>query len=144
MTSSSYSVSVHGWIACFCQKCRLTCFTQCLHLLCLVRAVLQYLHKSVIYFKCSLENPENFWKEETHITFVFNATVTAKPGSNNPEVHIWTLPFSNVSCWNFSREGKNLKTFWKVRALLRFTSEMFPKRHDTRDCNTYTGSHLKK
>lgn len=70
---------------------------------------------------------------KNQLTFVFNATVIAIMGKISPEAHIQTLSPKNISCRNFPREGKKLKILQQMMSLLRFTSEMFPKHHDTRD-----------
>lgn len=93
------------------------------------------------HMQLSISGPENNYAEcQPHMnqtTFVFNATVIAITGKNNPEAHIQMLSSNNISCRNFSREGKKLKILWEMIPLLRFIFEMFPKRHDTRDYNTY-------
>lgn len=74
------------------------------------------------------------WKpHKNQLTFVFNVTVIAITGKINPKAHIQMLSPKNISCRNFTREGKNLKILQQMKSLLRFTSEMFPKHHDTRD-----------
>lgn len=70
---------------------------------------------------------------KNQLTFVFNATGIAIMGKISPEAHIQMLSPKNISCRNFPREGKKLKILQQMMSLSRFTSEMFPKHHDTRD-----------
>lgn len=78
----------------------------------------------------------NYLEGQPHknqLIFVFNATVIAIMGKISPEAHIQMLSPKNISCRNFPREGKKLKILQQMMSLLRFTSEVFPKHHDTRD-----------